>query len=220
MSSWIPEKGPDSNWIPEADTDIDSRDVDNQNIDSKDIDSKDIDSKDIDNQPTYDIEYKPKAYLVLENSDTKNYGLIRDITDPSIINLSSCEVVGSWSKSRADNLIKLSLIESIDAIYDKALQAWADFEQITFPEPKKKRAPKSLPKPSKPKSEVTEYTASKDSTVKKTLATKKQTTNTQTPDKQSSAQTDQDIAQAKKEAVEKMHSEFNSLRSKLKKRDK
>jgi hypothetical protein len=75
MSSWIPEKGPDSNWIPEADTDIDSRDTDNQNIDSTDIDSKILTAKiltaqiltaKISKTATYDIEYKPKAYLVLE----------------------------------------------------------------------------------------------------------------------------------------------------------
>jgi len=65
--------------------------------------------------------YKSGAHLVLEDSDTDNFGMVVDKEDKIFWKPGDGSVVGEWSKAPFDNRIHLSIKPPIVALYDKAM---------------------------------------------------------------------------------------------------
>lgn len=78
-------------------------------------------------KPIPKFESKPKAHIVLEESDTEHTGLVKDtLCDINWIS-GQGETIGTWSRSRIDGLIHIKLLTSIEALYDRAINTWAEF---------------------------------------------------------------------------------------------
>lgn len=75
------------------------------------------------------FEYKYKANVTLEDSDKEEYGVVRDTTGIFDFTHGQGDVVGTWTRSRVDNLIRVSLLPSIEALYDKAVRTWQNYAE-------------------------------------------------------------------------------------------
>lgn len=70
-----------------------------------------------------------KSSLVLVDSGTEDWGIIEDTLDDILWQPGKGEVVGTWSRTRYDNLIHLSLCTSINALQDRAIQTFAHYAE-------------------------------------------------------------------------------------------
>lgn len=74
-------------------------------------------------------EYKTKAYLVLVDSDKKDWGVIEDTLNDLNWEPGKGEIVGTWSKPRYDNLVHISLCTAISALQDRSVQTFARYAE-------------------------------------------------------------------------------------------
>lgn len=105
------------------------------------------------------LENKPKAHIVLEDSDTEDYGVVKDTRNDIMWVAGNGDVVGTWSRSKVDGLIHISLIDSINALYDRAVMSWAkNVEARKVQKIKKSRTSDGTRKPGRPKLEKPQQT--------------------------------------------------------------
>lgn len=76
------------------------------------------------------FESKPKAHIALEDSDTEDSGIVKDTLCDIAWVQGQGNTVGIWSRSKIDGLIHISLISSIEALYDSAIRTWEEFAKI------------------------------------------------------------------------------------------
>lgn len=74
-------------------------------------------------------EYKTKAYLVLDGSDKSDWGIIEDTLSDLLWQPGKGEIVGTWSRTKYDNLIHISLCTAIDALQDRSIQTFAKYAE-------------------------------------------------------------------------------------------
>ena len=98
------------------------------------------------------LENKPKAHIVLEDSDTEDYGVVKDTRNDIMWVSGKGDVVGTWSRSKVDGLIHISLIDSINALYDRAVMSWSkNVEARKVQKIKRSRVSDGTRKPGRPK---------------------------------------------------------------------
>jgi len=98
-------------------------------------------------------EYKIKAHVVLEDSDTQTWGMVKDTDGKITLEPGEGILVGQWSRAPYDNRIHVFLETSIMALVDKATLNFAKYAEIRRQEasaPKSSRtrtprAPKTQP---------------------------------------------------------------------------
>jgi len=74
-------------------------------------------------------EFKVKAYLVLVDSDGQDWGIIEDTLNNINWQPGEGEVVGTWSVSKLDNRIHISLATSLSALQDRSIQTFAHYAE-------------------------------------------------------------------------------------------
>lgn len=79
--------------------------------------------------PPQKLDYEVKAYLVLVDSDTKDWGIVEDTMNDILWTPGKGEVVGTWSRPRYNNLIHISLATSISALQDRSIQTFAKYAE-------------------------------------------------------------------------------------------
>lgn len=72
------------------------------------------------------FEYKTKIYVVLEDSNIQDYGLVKDTLGDINWVPGKGETIGTWSRSGWDNLIHISILPAIEALYDKSVKMWTE----------------------------------------------------------------------------------------------
>ncbi len=73
--------------------------------------------------PMTQLEIKPKARLVLEDSDSENWGLVLDCHGALNTIPEDAEPVGKWNRYQ-DDVIWISLTTPIEALADRAIQQY------------------------------------------------------------------------------------------------
>lgn len=73
-----------------------------------------------------ELEYQAKAHIVLEDSDTETWGVVRDTEGVLDRKPGDGPVIGSWSKSPVDNCYHAFLQTPIMALADKATQKYVE----------------------------------------------------------------------------------------------
>jgi hypothetical protein len=74
--------------------------------------------------------YKIKASLVLVDSDKDEWGIIEDTDSDLAWQPGKGEIVGTWSRTKHDRLIYISLCTSIQALQDRAVQTFAQYAEL------------------------------------------------------------------------------------------
>lgn len=107
------------------------------------------------------LDYQVKAHVVLEDSNTKTWGLVRDAEGQVSPKHGEGPVVGTWSKSPIDSCYHAFLETTIMALVDRATQRHAELaakraqgDLIPAGRPKSRARPREAPAPDVP-SEVT-----------------------------------------------------------------
>ena len=75
------------------------------------------------------FESKPKAHIALEDSDTEDSGIVKDTLCDINWVPGQGHTIGIWSRSKIDGLIHISLLTSIEALYDSAVRTWEEFSK-------------------------------------------------------------------------------------------
>ena len=70
-----------------------------------------------------------KAWLVLVDSDKEDWGLIEDTLGDLNWTPGKGEVVGTWSRTRFDNLIHLGVETSLAALQSRSTQIWSKYAE-------------------------------------------------------------------------------------------
>ena len=99
------------------------------------------------------FEYKTKVYIVIEDSDTEDYGLVKDtLSDINWVS-GQGETIGTWTRSPMDHLIHISLLPSMEALYDKSVKLWTEMVERRKTQKAQKDAKRRIPRigPSQPK---------------------------------------------------------------------
>ena len=87
------------------------------------------------------IQNKPKAHIALEESDTEDFGIVKDTRNDIMWVSGKGDIIGTWSRSRVDGLIHISLLTSIEALYDRAVLTWSkNIEMRKIQKTKKQRS--------------------------------------------------------------------------------
>ena len=73
--------------------------------------------------------FKVKAFLVLCDSDKEDWGIVEDTLSDIGWEPGKGEVVGTWSRAKYNNLIHLSLCDSISALQDRSIQTFAQYAE-------------------------------------------------------------------------------------------
>ena len=73
------------------------------------------------------FESKPKAHIALEGSDSEDSGIVKDTLCDINWVPGQGHTIGIWSRSKIDGLIHISLLTSIEALYDSAIRTWEEF---------------------------------------------------------------------------------------------
>ncbi len=71
------------------------------------------------------LEYGTKVFIILEESDKEQWGVVKDNTDMLFTALKECPAIGTWSRAPYDNLIHIALTTPIKALLDRAVQLTA-----------------------------------------------------------------------------------------------
>ena len=74
-------------------------------------------------------EFKIKAYLALVDSDQYDWGIIEDTLSDLLWTPGKGEVVGTWTRTKLDNLIHVSLGTSLSALQDRSVQTFAKYTE-------------------------------------------------------------------------------------------
>lgn len=103
-------------------------------------------------------EYKVRAHLALEDTDTHDWGLVKDTEGNICWKRGEGQLVGTWSRSPSDGLIHICLETTIMALVDKATLQFAKYAEkrrteIAAPKARSSRGPRA-PKPEPEQSEA------------------------------------------------------------------
>lgn len=101
-------------------------------------------------------EYKVKAHIALEDTDTHDWGLVKDTEGDICWKSGEGQLIGTWSRSPSDGLIHICLETTITALVDKATLQFAKYAEkrrteIAAPRTRSSRglrAPKAEPEQS------------------------------------------------------------------------
>ncbi len=130
--------------------------------------------------PMEQTEYKPKAHLVLEGSESQEWGVVKDCLGRVNYIPPDAEIVGSWSRY-GDGTYWVSLTTSLEALRDRSTRLFAQLAEARLkaeeaagykPKPKRARAPKEPRKEEEETPEVSETTSRLDALRKKLKGTK------------------------------------------------
>ncbi len=75
------------------------------------------------------LESTHKAWLALVSSDHEDWGMVEDTLGDILWTPGKGEIVGTWTRSKVDGLLHLSLTTSFRALVDKAIQIWARYAE-------------------------------------------------------------------------------------------
>lgn len=92
-------------------------------------------------KPPLKFESKPKAHIVLEDSDDESSGIVKDTQCDLSWIPGQGATVGTWSRSKVDGLIHIKLLTPIEALYDSAVNTWAKFAEIRTEQKKTRGKP-------------------------------------------------------------------------------
>ncbi len=95
-------------------------------------------------------EYKVKAYLVLVDSDGKDWGVVEDTLNDLNWQPGGGEIVGTWSRTPYDNRIHVSLGTALSALQDRSVQTFAKYAEERKQKELVKRAPRKAGKAAEP----------------------------------------------------------------------
>jgi len=98
-------------------------------------------TSEVDTKPQLKFESKPKAHIVLEDSDTEDSGIVKDTQCDVAWVSGQGPTIGTWSKSKVDGLIHIKLLTSVEALYDSAVNTWTKFAEVRAEQKKTRRTP-------------------------------------------------------------------------------
>lgn len=70
-----------------------------------------------------------KAFLALIDSEHGNWGVVEDTLGDMLWVPGKGEIVGTWTRSKVDNLLHISLTTAIVALVDRSIQIWAKYAE-------------------------------------------------------------------------------------------
>jgi len=74
-------------------------------------------------------EYKIKVYMVLVDSDKHDWGIVEDTLNDILWVPGKGQIIGTWSRTKLDNCIHISMCSSIDALVDNSIQTFAQYAE-------------------------------------------------------------------------------------------
>lgn len=97
-----------------------------------------------------------RAWIVLVDSDIDDWGMVEDTKGDLLWQPGKGDIVGTWTRSKVDGRIHISLLSAINALEDKAIAIWSEYaeqrriQKATGKKPRSPRAKKEEQEPDAP----------------------------------------------------------------------
>jgi len=95
----------------------------------------------------------PRAWLVLVDSEDTDWGMVEDTLGDMLWQPGKGDIVGTWTRSKVDNRIHISLLSSVNALESRSIAIWSKYaeerkvKKAAGKKPRAVRKPVEIPSP-------------------------------------------------------------------------